>query len=148
MHVTAQFCSITRFGDEIAHYKLALHSKFVAPFLVWTPGYKSKAYLICQYTYGFRFCVLLPQMIYQLDRNLINSHSVNKPERHPALSEIAKFISLSIYTFGSYIPFSHEIKQFQTLCFQWKQMFLHNMKKRNKKDSAEIRTSSVLRALR
>ena len=35
-------------------------------------------------------------MIYLLDRNQIISHSVNKSERHPALSEIAKFISLSI----------------------------------------------------
>ena len=35
-------------------------------------------------------------MIYLLDRTQIISHSVNKSERHPALSEIAKFISLSI----------------------------------------------------
>ena len=35
-------------------------------------------------------------MIYLLERNQIISHSVNKSERHPALSEIAKFISLSI----------------------------------------------------
>ena len=35
-------------------------------------------------------------MIYVLDGNRIISHSVNKSERHPALSEIAKFISLSI----------------------------------------------------
>ena len=37
-------------------------------------------------------------MIYLLDRNQIISHSVNKSERHPALSEIAKFISLSIFS--------------------------------------------------
>ena len=35
-------------------------------------------------------------MIYVLDGNRIISHSVNKSERHPALSEIAKFIFLSI----------------------------------------------------
>ena len=35
-------------------------------------------------------------MIYLLDRNQIISHSVNKSEIHPALSETAKFISLSI----------------------------------------------------
>ena len=35
-------------------------------------------------------------MIYLLDRNQIISHSVNKSERHPVLSEIAKFISISI----------------------------------------------------
>ena len=35
-------------------------------------------------------------MIYLLDRNQIISHSVNKSEIHPALSEIAKFISISI----------------------------------------------------
>ena len=37
-------------------------------------------------------------MIYLLDRTQIISHSVNKSEIHPALSEIAKFISLSIQT--------------------------------------------------
>ena len=37
-------------------------------------------------------------MINLLDRNQIISESVNKSERHPALSEIAKFISLSIGT--------------------------------------------------
>ena len=42
------------------------------------------------------FAFLVPQMIYLLDRNQIISHSVNKSEIHPALSEIAKFISLSI----------------------------------------------------
>ena len=36
-------------------------------------------------------------MIYLLDRNQIIFHLVNKSEIHPALSEIAKFISLSIY---------------------------------------------------
>ena len=36
-------------------------------------------------------------MINLLDRNQIISHLVNKSERHPALSEIAKFISLSIF---------------------------------------------------
>ena len=36
-------------------------------------------------------------MIHLLNRNQIISHSINKSERHPALSEIAKFISLSIY---------------------------------------------------
>ena len=36
-------------------------------------------------------------MIYLLDRNQIISHSVNKSDIHHALSEIAKFISLSIY---------------------------------------------------
>ena len=36
-------------------------------------------------------------MIYLLDRNQIISHSVNKSEIHSALSEIAKFISLSIH---------------------------------------------------
>ena len=35
-------------------------------------------------------------MIYLLDRNQIISHPVNRSEIHPALSEIAKFISLSI----------------------------------------------------
>ena len=30
MRVTAQFCSKTRLGDVIAHYKLALHSEFMA----------------------------------------------------------------------------------------------------------------------
>ena len=35
-------------------------------------------------------------MIYLLDRNQIIFHSVNQSEIHPALSEIAKFISLSI----------------------------------------------------
>ena len=35
-------------------------------------------------------------MIYLLERNQIISHSVNKSERHLALSEITKFISLSI----------------------------------------------------
>ena len=42
------------------------------------------------------FAFLVPQMIYLLDRNQSISHSVNKSERHHALSEIAKFISLSI----------------------------------------------------
>ena len=46
----------TRFGDEIAHHKLALHYEFMAPFGL-TPGYKSNAYQTCQYTNGFRFCV-------------------------------------------------------------------------------------------
>ena len=32
MCVTAQFCSKTRLGDEIAHHKLALHSEFMALF--------------------------------------------------------------------------------------------------------------------
>ena len=36
-------------------------------------------------------------MIDLLDRNPIISHSVNKSEIHPAVSEIAKFISLSIF---------------------------------------------------
>ena len=36
-------------------------------------------------------------MIYLLDGNQIITHSVNKSEIHPALSEVAKFISLSIY---------------------------------------------------
>ena len=35
-------------------------------------------------------------MIYLPDRIQIISHSVNKSEMHPALSEIAKFISLSL----------------------------------------------------
>ena len=35
-------------------------------------------------------------MIYLLDRNQIISHSVNQSEIHLALSEIAKFISLSV----------------------------------------------------
>ena len=56
MRVTAQFCSKTRLGDEIAHHKLALRSELMALFGL-DPGYKSNAYLICQYTYGFRFCV-------------------------------------------------------------------------------------------
>ena len=38
------------------HHKLALHSEFMAV-LVCTPGYKTNAYLICQYTYGFKVCV-------------------------------------------------------------------------------------------
>ena len=32
MRVTAQFCSKTRLGDEIAHHKLALHSERMALF--------------------------------------------------------------------------------------------------------------------
>ena len=40
-------------------------------------------------------------MIYLLDRNQIISHSVNKSEIHPSLSEIAKLISRSIYRHGS-----------------------------------------------
>ena len=36
-------------------------------------------------------------MIFLLDRNQTISHTVNKSEIHPALSEIAKFISLSIF---------------------------------------------------
>ena len=36
-------------------------------------------------------------MIYLLDRYQIISHSVSKSEIHTALSEIAKFISLSIF---------------------------------------------------
>ena len=46
------------------------------------------------------FAFLVPQMIYMylLDRNQIISHPVNKSERHPALSEIAKFFSLSIFS--------------------------------------------------
>ena len=54
---------------------------------------------------------LVPQMIYLLDRNQIISHSVKKSERHPALSEIAKFISLSIYiTALSKLSFRTKIK--------------------------------------
>ena len=55
MRVITQFCSKTRLGDEIAHHKLAPHSECVALFGL-DPGYKYNAYLICQYTYGFRFC--------------------------------------------------------------------------------------------
>ena len=32
MRVTAQLCSKTRLGAEIAHHKLALHSEFMALF--------------------------------------------------------------------------------------------------------------------
>ena len=39
-------------------------------------------------------------MINLLDRNQIISHSFIKSEMHPALSEIAKFISLSIIYIG------------------------------------------------
>ena len=42
------------------------------------------------------FAFLVSHMIYLLDENQIISHSVNKSEIHPALSEITKFISLSI----------------------------------------------------
>ena len=56
MLVAAQFCSKTRLGGEIAHHKLALHSD-LWHFFVWTPGYKSNAYLSCQYTYGFKICI-------------------------------------------------------------------------------------------
>ena len=44
---------------------------------------------------------LVPQMIHLLDRNQIVSHLVNKSEIHSTLSEIAKFISLSIVTSSS-----------------------------------------------
>ena len=43
------------------------------------------------------FVFLVPQMIYLLDRNQIISHSSYKSEIHPALSDITKFISLSIH---------------------------------------------------
>ena len=53
------------------------------------------------------FAFLVPQMIYLLDRNQNFPHSVNKSEIHPALSEIAKFISLSIYTHGKKLRNTH-----------------------------------------
>ena len=42
------------------------------------------------------FAFLVPQIKNLFDKNQIISHSINSPEIHPALSEIAKFISLSI----------------------------------------------------
>ena len=42
------------------------------------------------------FAFLVPQIIYLHYRNQIISHLVKTSEIHPALSEIAKFISLSI----------------------------------------------------
>ena len=96
MHVTAQFCSKTRLGDEIAHRKLALHSGFMA-ILGLDPWGTNPAHIQSVNTHtDSDFAFLVPQMIYLLDRNQIISRSVNKSERHPALSEIAKFISLSI----------------------------------------------------
>ena len=62
-------------------------------------------------------------MIFLLDRNQIISHSLNKSEIHPALSEIAKFISLSIVlkqeqacreTTEAKIAELQELKQFNT----------------------------------
>ena len=85
----------TRLGNEIAHHKL--HCMVNSwHFFVWTPWYISYAYLIHQYTYGLKFAFLILQMIHLLDRYKIISHSANKPEIYPGLSQIAKFISLSI----------------------------------------------------
>ena len=56
MCITVQFGPKTRFRDEIAHHKIALHSEFIALF-DRTLGYKSNAYLIRQYTYGLKFSV-------------------------------------------------------------------------------------------
>ena len=65
--------------------------------LVWTPGYKSNAHLIVNILTDSNFAFLVPQMIYLHYRTQIISNLVNTPEIHPALSEIAKFISLSIF---------------------------------------------------
>ena len=46
-------------------------------------------------------------MIYLLERNQIIFHSVNKSEMHPALSGIAKFISLSIYGHDGHLAIGH-----------------------------------------
>ena len=58
-------------------------------------------------------------MIYLLDRNQIIFHSVNKSEIHPALSEIAKFISLSIDYItlgnGAEWPLAHSVDRMFSL---------------------------------
>ena len=96
MHVTVQFCSKTGLGDEIVHHKLALHNEFMALFWYGPLGTNLTHILSVNTLTDSDFAFLAHQTIYLLDRNQIISHSVNKSEIHPALSEIAKFISLSI----------------------------------------------------
>ena len=98
MCVTAQLCSKTRFGNEIAHHKLAMLSKLKA--FLGPLGRNLTLILSVNTLTDSDFAFLTPKMIHLLDRNQIISNSVNKSEIHPALSQIATFISPSILKRG------------------------------------------------